>query len=50
MDLKKFLKLEATIPVDNIGEIIPDLKGHISFKDVSFTYPNRKDMVYRIII
>jgi ATP-binding cassette subfamily B (MDR/TAP) protein 8 len=41
----KFLKLESLIQVDDSGVKLTDLKGHINFKNVSFTYPNRKEMV-----
>lgn len=39
------MKLKPTIPVDDIGIKIDDLKGVIEFKNVSFSYPNRPGMV-----
>lgn len=40
----EFLKLQPKIPVDDIGEHVYNLKGQLSFENVSFTYPNRQDM------
>nr|QUF59443.1 ATP-binding cassette transporter Abcb8 [Brachionus angularis] len=40
----EFLKLKPTIPVEDIGFKIENLKGNIEFKNVSFTYPNRTEV------
>ncbi|CAF0785116.1 unnamed protein product [Brachionus calyciflorus] len=40
----EFLKLQPSIPVDDIGKKIDNLKGTIEFKNVSFAYPNRDEV------
>nr|QNH67936.1 ATP-binding cassette transporter subfamily B member 8 [Brachionus plicatilis] len=39
----EFLKLVPSIPVDDVGAKIENLKGEIKFKNVSFRYPNREE-------
>nr|APD26531.1 ATP-binding cassette transporter subfamily B member 8 protein [Brachionus koreanus] len=40
----EFLSLQPSIPVDDVGAKIRNLKGNIEFKNVSFKYPNREEM------
>jgi hypothetical protein len=41
----KYLKLQAQIPTDDVGIKIENLEGNISFINVDFSYPTRKEYV-----
>jgi ATP-binding cassette subfamily B (MDR/TAP) protein 8 len=44
----EYLKLQSTIPIDDVGIKLDDLKGNVEFKNIRFTYPNRKEVVKKI--
>ena len=39
------MKLIPSIPVDDIGKKLDNLQGNISFKNASFSYPTRNEVV-----
>ena len=41
----EYLKLKSEIPIDDVGLKLTNLLGTVEFKNIKFTYPNRKEVV-----